>query len=45
MNMDNVKDTEERNIFLTDEQAKQTLGDFYRSVAQSAGHEEREDTL
>lgn len=45
MKMDVVKDEEERSVFLTDEQAKQTLGDFYRSVAQSAGHEEREDTL
>lgn len=39
------KDEKERSVFLTDEQAKQTLGDFYRSVAQSAGHEEKEDTL
>ena len=45
MKMYDVKDEEERSVFLTDEQTKQTLGDFYRSVARSAGHEEREDTL
>lgn len=45
MNADNMRDGEEGNIFLTDEQAKQTLEDFYRSVAKLAGHEEKEDTL
>lgn len=43
--MDSMRDGEEKSILLTDGQAKQTLEDFYCSVAQSAGHEEREDTL
>lgn len=45
MNMDSTKNEMERNVFLTDEQAKQMLADFYRSVAQTAGYEEKEDTL
>ena len=35
----------ERKILLTDEQKRQMLGDFYRSVARSAGYEEKEDTM
>lgn len=34
-----------RRILLTNEQTRQTLGGFYRSVAQSAGYEEKEDTM
>ncbi len=45
MNMTDMKNEQETSVFLTDGQAKQTLGDFYRSVAQMAGHEEREDTM
>lgn len=45
MNMDSTKNEMEKSVFLTEEQAKQTLADFYRSVAQSAGYEEKEDTL
>lgn len=43
--MDSTKKEMERSVFLTDEQAKQTLADFYRSVAQSAGYEEKEDIM
>lgn len=43
--MDSTINEMERSVFLTDEQAKQTLADFYRSVAQSAGYEEKEDTM
>jgi hypothetical protein len=42
MRMNEVKET---RVLLTDEQKRQTLEDFYRSVAQSAGYEEKEDTM
>ncbi len=40
-----MRDGMEISVFLTDGQAKQTLGSFYRSVAQLAGHEETDDTM
>ena len=43
--MDSTKKEMERSVFLTDEQAKQTLTDFYRSVALAAGYQAKEDTL
>lgn len=45
MNMTDMKNEQETSVFLTDGQAKQTLGGFYRSVAQLAGHEETDDTM
>ena len=35
----------ERSIALTEEQMENTLSDFYRCVAEEAGHEETEDTM
>ena len=40
-----MRDGIETSVFLTDGQAKQTLGGFYRSVAQLVGHEETDDTM
>lgn len=40
-----MRDGIETSVFLTDGQAKQTLGGFYRSVAKLAGHEETDDTM
>lgn len=40
-----MKDGMETSVFLTGGQEKQTLGDFYRSVAQLVGHEETDDTM
>lgn len=40
-----MRDGIETSVFLTDGQAKQTLGGFYRSVAKLAGNEETDDTM
>lgn len=45
MNRNVMTSEEEKIILLTDEQAQQTLEDFYRSVAQLIGHEETKNTL
>lgn len=40
-----MRDGIETSVFLTDGQAKQTWGGFYRSVAKLAGNEETDDTM